>query len=59
MRYVTQEEIDAAIKQTKTDLFELVKEIGQEQVFEIFDDYSPEEDEQPPSYLIESLFGNL
>jgi hypothetical protein len=59
MRYVTQEEIDAAIKQTKTDLFELVKEIGQEQVFEIIDEYLPEEDDQPPYILFESLFGKI
>ena len=59
MRYITQEEIDTAIKQTKIDLFELAKEIGQNEFFEIFDEYSPEDDEQCPSYLIESLFGNL
>ena len=59
IRYVTQDEVTAAVKQTKIDLFELAKEIGQNEFFEIFDEYSPEEDEESPSYLIESLFGNL
>ena len=58
MRYVTQEEITAAVKQTKIDLFELAKEIGQNEFFEIFDEYSPEDDDEPPSVLFETLFGN-
>ena len=47
-----------AIIQTKLDLLDIVKEIGQDALFEIFDNYSPREDDDPPSILIESLFGN-
>lgn len=59
IRYVTQDEVTAAVKQTKIDLFELAKEIGQNEFFEIFDEYSPEEDDQPPYILFESLFGEI
>lgn len=58
MRYVTQEEISVAIKQTKADLFAIAEEIGQDGLFKIIDDYSPEEDDDPPSSLIASLFEN-
>ena len=59
IRYVTQDEVTAAVKQTKIDLFELAKEIGQNEFFEILDEYSPEEDDQPPYILFESLFGEI
>ena len=55
---MTQAEIDEAINQTKSDLFHLAKEIGEDEIFEIFDSYMPEEDENPPMDLFEFLFGN-
>lgn len=59
MNYVTRDEITAAVKQTKIDLFKLEKEIGQDEFFEIFDGYLPEEDDEPPYILFESLFGKI
>ena len=56
--YLTQTEVNAAIQQTKADLFDLSKEIGRDSFFEIFDEYKPEDDDESPSWLIESLFGN-
>lgn len=56
--YLTQTEVNAAIQQTKADLFDLSKEIGIDSFFEIFDEYKPEDDDASPSWLIESLFGN-
>lgn len=51
-------ETEEAIRQTKIDLFDLAKEIGQDSLFEIFDEYLPEDDDNPPSWLFECLFGN-
>ncbi len=58
MRCITQNEIKTAVNKTKADLIALVNVIGQDQFFEIFDNYSPTEDDDPPSALIASLFEN-
>ena len=55
--YVTQEENEQAIELTKKHLWELEEEIGKDNFIGIFDDYDPSCEDQPPSYLIESLFG--
>ena len=56
MRFVTRNEFDEAIKQTRQDLLLLESEIGKESFLQIFEDYNPAEDDCPPWNLIFSLF---
>ena len=56
MRFVTRNEFDEAIKQTRQDLLLLESEIGRESFLRIFEEYNSAEDDCPPSNLVWSLF---
>jgi len=57
VRYITKKEIDNAIQETRQDLLELEAEIGRESFLQIFEDYNPSCEDNPPSFLKERLFG--